>query len=69
MCISICWEGVPCVASHNVPCLCMRQAGSHGGVDASGEVLPADRLNELLDPRRMSEPGLTAGPVGGEVWG
>jgi fumarate hydratase class II len=28
-------------------------------------VLPEDRLNELLDPRRMTEPGLTAGPVGG----
>jgi fumarate hydratase class II len=29
------------------------------------KVLPEDRLNELLDPRRMTEPGLTAGPVGG----
>jgi fumarate hydratase class II len=28
-------------------------------------VLPEDRLNELLDPRRMTEPGLTAGPAGG----
>jgi fumarate hydratase, class II len=28
-------------------------------------VLPADRLDELLDPRRMTEPGLTAGPAGG----
>jgi fumarate hydratase class II len=29
------------------------------------QVLPEDRLDELLDPRRMTEPGLTAGPVGG----
>jgi fumarate hydratase class II len=29
------------------------------------QVLPEDRLNELLDPRRMTEPGLTAGPAGG----
>jgi len=28
-------------------------------------VLPEDRLAELLDPRRMTEPGLTAGPAGG----
>jgi fumarate hydratase, class II len=28
-------------------------------------VLPEDRLNELLDPRRMTEPGLTGGPAGG----
>ena len=28
-------------------------------------VLPEDRLNELLDPRRMTEPGVTAGPAGG----
>jgi fumarate hydratase, class II len=29
------------------------------------QVLPDDRLNELLDPRRMTEPGLTGGPAGG----
>jgi fumarate hydratase class II len=29
------------------------------------QVLPADRLDELLDPRRMTEPGLTGGPAGG----
>jgi fumarate hydratase class II len=29
------------------------------------KILPEDRLNELLDPRRMTEPGLTAGPAGG----
>ena len=29
------------------------------------QVLPDDRLNELLDPQRMTEPGLTAGPAGG----
>jgi fumarate hydratase class II len=29
------------------------------------KVLPEDRLNDLLDPRRMTEPGLTAGPAGG----
>jgi fumarate hydratase class II len=29
------------------------------------KLLPADRLQELLDPRRMTEPGLTAGPAGG----
>ncbi len=29
------------------------------------QVLPEDRLNELLDPRRMTEPGISAGPVGG----
>jgi fumarate hydratase, class II len=29
------------------------------------KVLPEDRLNELLDPRRMTEPGVTAGPAGG----
>jgi fumarate hydratase class II len=29
------------------------------------QILPPERLNELLDPRRMTEPGLTAGPVGG----
>jgi fumarate hydratase class II len=29
------------------------------------QVLPEDRLNDLLDPRRMTEPGLSAGPVGG----
>ena len=29
------------------------------------QVLPDERLNELLDPRRMTEPGLTAGPAGG----
>jgi fumarate hydratase, class II len=29
------------------------------------QVLPEDHLKELLDPRRMTEPGLTAGPVGG----
>jgi len=29
------------------------------------KVLPEDRLNELLDPRRMTEPGLTGGPTGG----
>jgi fumarate hydratase, class II len=29
------------------------------------QVLPEARLNELLDPRRMTEPGLTAGPAGG----
>ena len=29
------------------------------------QVLPADRLAELLDPRRMTEPGLTGGPAGG----
>jgi fumarate hydratase class II len=29
------------------------------------KVLPEDRLQELLDPRRMTEPGLTAGPAGG----
>ncbi len=29
------------------------------------QVLPEDRLQELLDPRRMTEPGLTAGPAGG----
>ena len=28
-------------------------------------VLSAERLNELLDPRRMTEPGLTGGPAGG----
>lgn len=28
-------------------------------------VLPDERLNELLDPRRMTAPGLTAGPAGG----
>jgi fumarate hydratase class II len=29
------------------------------------QVLPADRLAELLDPRRMTEPGLTDAPAGG----
>ncbi|MGH8064847.1 MAG: class II fumarate hydratase [Candidatus Entotheonellia bacterium] len=29
------------------------------------KVLPEDRLNELLDPHRMTEPGVTAGPAGG----
>jgi fumarate hydratase class II len=29
------------------------------------QILPEERLNELLDPRRMTEPGLTAGPAGG----
>jgi fumarate hydratase class II len=29
------------------------------------KILPEDRLQELLDPRRMTEPGLTAGPSGG----
>jgi fumarate hydratase class II len=29
------------------------------------QVLPQERLNELLDPRRMTEPGLTGGPAGG----
>jgi fumarate hydratase class II len=29
------------------------------------QVLPEDRLNDLLDPRRMTEPGISAGPVGG----
>jgi len=29
------------------------------------KLLPEDRLNELLDPRRMTEPGATAGPAGG----
>ena len=29
------------------------------------KVLPEERLNELLDPRRMTEPGLTGGPAGG----
>jgi fumarate hydratase, class II len=29
------------------------------------KVLPDDRLDELLDPRRMTEPGLTGGPAGG----
>ena len=29
------------------------------------KVLPEERLNELLDPRRMTEPGVTAGPAGG----
>jgi fumarate hydratase class II len=29
------------------------------------QVLPEERLNELLDPRRMTEPGLTGGPAGG----
>jgi len=29
------------------------------------KVLPEDRLNDLLDPRRMTAPGLTAGPAGG----
>jgi fumarate hydratase class II len=29
------------------------------------KLMSEDRLNELLDPRRMTEPGLTAGPAGG----
>jgi hypothetical protein len=29
------------------------------------KVLLEERLHELLDPRRMTEPGLTAGPSGG----
>jgi fumarate hydratase class II len=29
------------------------------------KILPQERLQELLDPRRMTEPGLTAGPAGG----
>jgi fumarate hydratase, class II len=29
------------------------------------KVLSEERLNELLDPRRMTEPGLTGGPAGG----
>ncbi|MBI3330328.1 MAG: class II fumarate hydratase [Nitrospinae bacterium] len=29
------------------------------------KLLPEDRLNELLDPRRMTEPGATADPAGG----
>ncbi|HSF32463.1 MAG TPA: class II fumarate hydratase [Candidatus Tectomicrobia bacterium] len=29
------------------------------------QVLPESRLHELLDPRRMTEPGLTAGAAGG----
>ena len=29
------------------------------------QVLPDERLNELLYPQRMTEPGLTAGPAGG----
>jgi fumarate hydratase class II len=28
------------------------------------KVLPADRLKALLDPRRMTEPGLTGGKPG-----
>ena len=29
------------------------------------KILPDERLTELLDPRRMTEPGLTGGPAGG----
>ncbi len=29
------------------------------------KILPEERLNELLDPYRMTEPGVTAGPAGG----
>jgi fumarate hydratase class II len=29
------------------------------------KVLPEERLNELLDPRRMTEPGGPAGSAGG----
>jgi fumarate hydratase class II len=29
------------------------------------KVLPADKLNSLLDPRAMTEPGASAGPAGG----
>jgi len=29
------------------------------------KIMSEERLNELLDPRRMTEPGVTAGPAGG----